>query len=91
MYKLLERKSSILSGFIVIQCEWDITGRNRRIRPIYFYMCILLENDKIRLLHFFSSEHDITFEAFRKTTQTTGRCIKETEYCISKIVNKKCK
>ena len=50
----------------------------------FIFMCILLENDKIRLLHFFSSKHNITFEAYRKTTQTTGRCIKETEYCISK-------
>ena len=84
MYQLLERKSNVSSGFIIVRCKWEIKERNQRNGAILFYLYILLENDKTRLLYFFSSKHDITFEAYTKTTRTTGKYIKETECCISK-------
>ena len=83
MYQMLERKSNLSSGFIVIRCEWEIKEKNRRNGPILFYMYILLENDKTRLLYFFSSKHNITFKTYAKTTRTTGRYTKKTTCCIS--------
>ena len=63
---------------------YDQNGKLRiGINEIEQFCFICVYCWKTTRLDIFSSEHDITSEANRKTTQTTSRCIKETEFCIS--------